>query len=826
VIDLSTTPTSGRLTGQDWQHRAFSRIKRRLTRGNGPWLIALLVLTAVGAWPLVIPGTLIGQDAAAYYYPAYAFLGHQLRALELPVWNPNWLAGAPFAGDPQSGWMYAPAMLFFTVLPVWLAIDAFLIFHLLLAGVATYALARTLGMGYGGALVAGVAFEFTGVVYGRSACCPGYYQVASWIPALLLCANLALGSRSWRGRVGWWAGAGFALSQILAVWLGQGAYYALLTLGGFLAYRTLLTPNDGHVRLRTRIGTLVLHGAAVLLLGFGFAAAGLLPRFEFHALSNLADGYSGNAGWASAVGGWDYKQTAAQLLSPSLYDIGGAVLALALLALFVAKTRYATPFFAALTAMSLLLATTDRTPLFRMLAAILPQFGSVHLHYPERTVIAGALGPAMLAGATVSALPYRRFRPVWLIPVAVLLEIARVTFHQTDNATADLARALCVIAVLLLSAMMLRRSRMRIVLPVVIVAMIFLDLFAAGQWFRDNAPYGGFHRVNAASYYGESGAVSFLRDHPDGRYFGYDPGLHKGKEPRLLYYRYQFADPQAMALEVNNRGTVFGIQDVQGYNPIQLQRYVEFMDAINGRSQEYHGVYVLPAGISSPLLNLIGARYILIPNDAPPDRADLAWLREQHPVVYMDDRVTILENQYAFPQAWIVHDAVQVAPGQALSRLDDGTINPHKTALIESAPRPLSRVDPDVDAEDSAVVLSQDANHIRVRAHSNVASLLMLNILHYPSWQATVDGVVSPSFVADHILSAVAIPAGDHIIELRQVSRTLRNGLLITGGSAGLTLLGIAVLPAWNGAAPSRRSRRRRWLPRLLRACVRFRRRV
>jgi hypothetical protein len=774
----------------------------------------------------VIPGTLIGQDAAAYYYPAYAFLGHQLRALELPIWNPNWLAGAPFAGDPQSGWMYAPAMLFFTVFPVWLAIDVFLIFHLLLAGIATYALARSLGLGYGGALVAGVAFEFTGVVYGRSACCPGYYQVASWIPALLLCANLALGGKSWRGRLGWWSGAGFALSQILAVWLGQGAYYALLTLGGFLAYRALLNPKEDHAPFRTRVLTLILHGAARLLLGFGFAAAGLLPRFEFHALSNLAGGYSGNAGWAAAVGGWDYKQAAKQLLSPSLYDMGGAVLALALLALFVAKTRYATPFFAGLTAMSLLLATTDRTPLYRVLAALLPQFDSVHLHYPERTMMVGALGPAMLAGATVSALPHRRFRPVWLLPVALLFAVAKVTFHQTDNATADLVRALCVVVALALATLLLLRRRLRFVLPVIIVAVIFLDLFAAGQWFRDNAPYGGFHRVDAASYYGESGAVSFLRDHPDGRYFGYDPGLHKGKEPRLLYYRYQFADPRAMALEVNNRGTVFGMQDVQGYNPIQLQRYVEFMNAINGRVQEYHGVYVLPSGISSPLLNLIGARYILVPNDTPPARTDLAWLREQHPVVYMDDAVTILENQYAFPQTWIVHDAIQVAPGDALTSLQNGTINPRKTAVIESASPPLGRGDPEIGPADSAVVLSQDANHIRVRARSDVASLLMLNILHYPSWQATIDGVATKSFVADHILTAVAIPAGDHIVELRQVSRTLRHGLLITGGSAGLALFGIAVLPAWSVSGATPQPRRRRWLPRLLRACVRFRRRV
>jgi hypothetical protein len=34
------------------------------------------------------------------------------------VWNPHQFSGTPFAGDPESGWTYLPAMLWFTLLPL------------------------------------------------------------------------------------------------------------------------------------------------------------------------------------------------------------------------------------------------------------------------------------------------------------------------------------------------------------------------------------------------------------------------------------------------------------------------------------------------------------------------------------------------------------------------------------------------------------------------------------------------------------------------------------------------------------------------------------
>jgi hypothetical protein len=95
-----------------------------------------------------------------------------------------------------------------------------------------------------GALLAAVAYGYSGFLYLSNTCCFAYPGVMSWLPLTILGAELAIRSSSWLNRCLWWGVSGLALSQILASWLGQGSYYALLALGGYIVYRTLLSPPD------------------------------------------------------------------------------------------------------------------------------------------------------------------------------------------------------------------------------------------------------------------------------------------------------------------------------------------------------------------------------------------------------------------------------------------------------------------------------------------------------------------------------------------------------------------------------------------------------
>src|SRR5206468_10767911 len=118
-------------------------------------------------WDRLVGSTWIGMDTATAFFPWYTFLGEQLRGGHIPVWNPHQFSGAPFAADPESGWMYLPAMVAFTLLPVELAIRAHLIFPVLLAAGSTYALARALGANSIGALLAGTIYAHSGFFEGQ-----------------------------------------------------------------------------------------------------------------------------------------------------------------------------------------------------------------------------------------------------------------------------------------------------------------------------------------------------------------------------------------------------------------------------------------------------------------------------------------------------------------------------------------------------------------------------------------------------------------------------------------------------------------------------------
>lgn len=744
---------------------------------------ALLLLAAVTVFATVLlfyGGAMIGQDSATQFYPWYDYLGERLKAGDIPGWNPYQFGGAPFAADPQSGWMYLPAMAIFTVLPMGQAVQAFILFHLAVAGFAMYALARALGLGPGGALVAGIGYQLAGPIYGRSVCCPAALEVATWAPVALLGAELAMRRSDWRGRMFGWAIAGLAVSQGLAAWLGQGAYYLLLALGAFIAWRTLLAPHRP-ARWTTRMKLAFLHGGAILSLGFGLAAAAVLPRLEYVARSNVDAGeYRGHNAWAAEIGGVTPSMAFDHFLDPTLHYAGAAILVLTLLAFYLARRWQGFPFFFGFGVVVFVLAMPVRTPIHQFFY-LLPRFEALHQHWPERISVVGFMSGALLAGASVDGLVRGGFRRRSLViaavaPLAVLLVLLGL------GSTVPLAAAGVIVAVgaIMVAASVKRLEPLRWVLPIVLAAVVAADLLWAFQSVAAQAPYGGYHRVDLTEYYAPSGAVAYLRertaDEP-GRYIGYDPAQRARADDQTVLYRYQFVDDETEAILVNNRGTLHGLEDIQGYNPVQPRAFVEYLTALNGHSQEYHDANVYAAGLTSPLLDLLNVRYILVPTAAT-ERADMQQLLATYPTVYLDDQVRILENQEALPRAWIVHEVMEVAPGDALAALTSGMVDPRATALVEGRAPRLDPV-PDGTVESSRVLLDE-TDRLRVNVEMQSAGLLVLSETYDPGWKAYVDGKPARILEVDHLLRGVALSPGDHIVELRYAPLSLQFGLALT----------------------------------------------
>jgi uncharacterized membrane protein YfhO len=93
---------------------------------------------------------------------------------------------------------------------------------------------------------------------------------------------------------------------------------------------------------------------------------------------------------------------------------------------------------------------------------------------------------------------------------------------------------------------------------------------------------------------------------------------------------------------------------------------------------------------------------------------------------------------------------------------------------------------------------------IRLDAQTDADGLLVLSEVYAEGWRAYVDGEPVPVYVANHVLRAVPLPAGAHVVELRYEPTSLRIGLLMTAGGlvVGLLLLMLAGRERWT----SRRS--------------------
>ncbi len=316
-----------------------------------------------------------------------------------------------------------------------------------------------------------------------------------------------------------------------------------------------------------------------------------------------------------------------------------------------------------------------------------------------------------------------------------------------------------------------------------LVLVVFVDLFAAGRTTleeRADAEVGKqLVKIDLTRYYEPTGAARFLNSETEdepARYFGFNPYLRGDNQS--YHYNNRFTDRDTTALLVSNLATPMGLQSIQGYNAVQPARYYEYMKALNGRSQGYHNTDVYSEGLDSPLLDLLNVRYMIVPAEVEADEDELRELKDAHPTVYNDNRVEVLENRDALPRAWIVHSARQSPPSETLEQLGSGAVDPRQTALLERPPPDLDR--PEDPSADRATVTGYEADRIRLETATGARGLLVLSETYYPAWKAYVDGEPVPIYAADHVLRAVPVPAGEHSVELRYESWSLRAGLAVS----------------------------------------------
>lgn len=135
--------------------------------------------------PLVRGEVFTLRDHFDYFQPLRWFTATEIRAGNLPLWNPYNASGEPWLANPQTGVFYPPAWLH-VALPFATAYQLYLLFHVLILGWGAYLLfAREASRG--AAMVGAVALMFSGPLLSLLDVSNNFATFA-WIPLALWCA--------------------------------------------------------------------------------------------------------------------------------------------------------------------------------------------------------------------------------------------------------------------------------------------------------------------------------------------------------------------------------------------------------------------------------------------------------------------------------------------------------------------------------------------------------------------------------------------------------------------------------------------------------------
>ena len=200
------------------------------------------------------------------------------------------------------------------------------------------------------------------------------------------------------------------------------------------------------------------------------------------------------------------------------------------------------------------------------------------------------------------------------------------------------------------------------------------------------------------------------------------PNLRPGRFARVAADRATaFGDTDSLLPP--NMGMVHHLVDVQGYRELAPARLLDLVGDTPARSSPVgFGGFAL-ADASSPIVDLLGARFLVA--SRPLDESSEAFARSglKRVAIGPESRgangaardLAVYENPDAQPFAWIVHESAALPDAEAVLALRSGAVDFRKRVILDpAAPAPASR--PGASGPDESVTARLGPDSIRLDA--------------------------------------------------------------------------------------------------------------
>jgi hypothetical protein len=692
----------------------------------------------------------------------------------VPLWEPHIFSGYPIIGNAQAGIFY-PGTLPYIFLPGPDASDLVALFHLIVAGLGMFGYLRAIKCRHSAALFGAVVFMFNTVFIGWVM----WDSVAGawvWLPWTLWAFEVAL-----RPRYAWIAALG-AITVALSYLGGQiqFALYGVLAVALYSAFRLAVPGTVSRRRILWVSVTLGLGGTAL-------AAIQLLPTLEYINYGNRGvlpfENMSRSLDWSGFLMLWVPRFYGNGFSPPAWWGpinynestiyVGIAPLLLALIAI-VWRRDAKTVFFAGLGLLSAFcVAGAD---VYRLLYW-LPGFNSLP---PSRMRYLVVMSLAVLCALGLDWLmrqtAWHRIRRVVGIGImglalALLYAVARTAKLPTDPDQLNwLYQQELLFMVLLLSSIVLlmagtafRRWGLLALLGVGVLTVIAL-------WLPDTAYQ---QPVSTQYYYPIPAAIQ--------------PILADTDRFRILSVR----RPGGLWQLIPDLPSMFGLEDVGGYDSVVMRRYLTYMEQIDKAGSKYpQSIIKAPSQFDSPLVDLLNVKYAITPDKTNTTGWVLVYKKPESGF-----RLYLREN--LLPRAWVASQAKVIQDDAAIfAQLTDPGFDPRQTVVLEQPPNePLGQALPELAG--TAEFNTYANTHMQLKVQMQRQGWLVLSEIFYPGWHATVDGVPANIYRANYLFRAIPLSPGWHQVELYFMPDSFVVGALIALAAAIILLVGSIGLWRW-----------------------------
>lgn len=722
------------------------------------------------------------------FVPWQRMAAEMWRGGHLPLWNPLVGCGAPLAANYQAAAFY-PLNALYLLIPAEVALSWTTALHLMLAGWGMYRWGRAVELDWFPALLGALALQGSGFLVARVALFPSVVLAFSWMGVWLWRAEVLV-QRS-RLHDALWLGLSLGLGLLAGH--AQTVFYGGLMLVAYLVFR-VKQEAAGQIKTVVRLVQLV---TLAFVLGVGLAAVQLLPTAELLLLSQRSTSVDYDAAMTYSLWPWRLITFAAPDFFgnpgrgdywgyPNYWEGAGYVGVLPLLLAVEAVLSWKRAgqrarssgiwFWVLVTAIALVLALGQNTPVFPFLFRHVPTFSMFQA--PARWLALATVALAALSALGARQWPrgrqgQRRGALATAVGMALLFgglaapHLARGVSATFGPATARLGLFLAVAGVLAL----LRRDR-----PwwrAAVVGFVAFDLLLFGWPLVPTVDRSLYHEPTATAIRLEYEPGPIARV-----YWPVDPKLPNsdyGAEYRVKfgYLAFNSFGPQDTGhwwqmreAMLPNVAMLDGVPTVNNFDPLLVGRYVDLLEA---------------AVETQSLLRVMGATHVISDrpwvNGEPVQDSKTATGEELEPVV------TSYRLPAALGRAWIVPAARTVSSGEALAALVDSAFDPAAEVLLESASgdqQPVPSTHSSPNSTEYRIVLHDAPNGVTIHVYVDTLGYLVVADTWYPGWQAKVNGEPVDILRANYGFRAIWLGAGEHLVEMAYRPVTVSAGAVIS----------------------------------------------